>query len=293
MSALTRERIVRFGPDQSLMGILTTPREPRAGLPHIVFINAGIVHRVGPNRLYVDMARALAALGFPVLRFDLSGLGDSQMVPTAASLADSAVADVRAAFDFLSSTRQATSFIVSGLCLGANYSFLAAFSDERVAGVLALDPTVTRTRRGRLVHLGRRVIHLATIREVMLLRHPMWRRSLARLREVAPEFALDWGAARQGAEVPPPPQGTAEAALKQLIERGVQLMLVFTGGVNHVYNYRDQLFDLLPGLDFRGQLRLEYMPDTDHAVSDRASRAGLLAAIGEWTTATFSVGATA
>ena len=162
-----------------------------------------------------------------------------------------------------------------------------------MAGVLALDPTVTRTRRGRLVHLGRRVMHLATIREIMMLRHPMWRRSLARLREVAPEFALDWGESRQGAEVPPQPQGSAEAALKELIDRGVQLMLVFTGGVNHVYNYRDQLFDLLPGLDFRGQLRLEYMPDTDHAVSDRASRAGLLAAIGEWATATFSVGVTA
>jgi dienelactone hydrolase len=275
------------------MGILTTPREVRAGMPHVVFINAGIVHRVGPNRLYVDMARALAALGFPVLRFDLSGLGDSRTVPTAVSLAESAVADVRAAFDFLASSRQATSFVVSGLCLGANYSFLAAFSDPRVLGVLALDPTVARTRRGRLVHLGRRVMHLATIREVMMLRHPIWRRSLDRLREVAPEFALDWGEARQGAEASAPTRASAEAALKQLIDRGAQLMLVFTGGVNHVYNYRDQLYDLLPGLDFRGQLRLEYMPETDHAVSDRASRAELLAAIAEWTTATFSVGVTA
>ena len=122
MSATTRERIVRFGPDQSLMGILTTPREARADAPHIVFVNAGIVHRVGPNRLYVDMARALAALGFPVLRFDLSGLGDSRMVPTAASLAESAavVRYARRGSDFLSIERAPGSrvFIVSGLCSG-------------------------------------------------------------------------------------------------------------------------------------------------------------------------------
>jgi pimeloyl-ACP methyl ester carboxylesterase len=283
----SRERIVRFGADQSLMGILSTPRDARPQAPHVVFINAGIVHRVGPNRLYVDMARALAARGFPVLRFDLAGLGDSPSSSTTASLADSAVADVRAAFDFLQSTRQADRFVVAGLCLGANYSFLAAMADERVTGVMAVDPTVGRTRRGRLVHLGRRALHLATVREVLTLRHPIWRRSLARFRQTTPEFAPDWGEQRPGAQFPVPTPDAAEAALQRLVDRGVQLMLVFTGGVNHVYNYREQLFDLLPGLNFRGQLRLEYMPDTDHAVSDRASRAALLEMVDGWAAATF------
>ena len=293
MTAASRERVVRFGPNQNLVGILTTPREVRAGVPHVVLVNAGIVHRVGPNRVYVDIARALAARGFPVLRFDLSGLGDSASVSTTASLGEAAVADVRAAFEFLKSTREATSFIISGLCLGANYSFLAAFADERVRGVMVLDPTVPRTPRSRLVHLRRRVLHLATLREVVTLRHPVWRRSLARLRQVAvPEFAIGWGAERVGAETPLPERDAAQNALQRLVDRRVQLMLVFTGGVNHVYNYRDQLFDLLPGLDFRQQLRLEYMPHTDHAVSDRASRASLLDAISDWAVTTFPATAT-
>jgi hypothetical protein len=196
---------------------------------------------------------------------------------------------VRAAFDFLATTRGATSFVVSGLCLGAKYSFLTAVADERVAGVVVLDPTVPRTPRGRLVHLGRRAVHFATLREVVTLRHPVWRRSLARLREAAvPEFAADWGAQRAGAEMPLPARGAAESSVQQLVDRGVQLMFVFTGGVNHVYNYREQIFDLLPGLDFRKQLRLEYMPNTDHAVSDRTSRATLLDAIGDWATTVFA-----
>jgi dienelactone hydrolase len=292
MTAQSRERVVRFGPEQSLMGILTTPREVRPGAPHVVLVNAGIVHRVGPNRVYVDIARSLAAQGFPVLRFDLSGLGDSEPSSTAPSLGEAAVTDVRAAFDFLKSTRQATEFVISGLCLGANYSFLAALADERVIGVMVLDPTVPRTTRGRLVHLGRRVTHLATLREVVTLRHPLWRKSFARLRQAAvPEFAVDWGGRRAGAETSLPEKDIAQDALQRLIDRRVRLMFVFTGGVNHVYNYRDQLFDLLPGLDFRQQLRLEYMPNTDHAVSDRASRATLLDAISDWATTTFPVAA--
>ncbi|HEY4303065.1 MAG TPA: alpha/beta fold hydrolase [Gemmatimonadaceae bacterium] len=291
MSGSSRERVVRFGRDQSLMGILTTPREARPGAPYVVIINAGIVHRVGPNRIYVDVARTLAAQGFSVLRFDLSGLGDSEPMATAASLGDAAVADVRAAFDFLQTSRQATRFIISGLCLGANYSFLAALADDRVSGVMVLDPTVPRTARGRLVHLRRRVMHLATLREVVTLRHPVWRRGLERLRQVAvPEFALPWGDQRVGIEKLPE-RSVAQKALQELVDRHVQLMFVFTGGVNHVYNYRDQLFDLLPGLEFRKQLRLEYMPTTDHAVSDRASRTTLLEAIGDWATTTFPAGA--
>jgi pimeloyl-ACP methyl ester carboxylesterase len=260
----------------------------------VVLVNAGIVHRVGPNRMYVDIARSLAARGFSVLRFDLSGLGDSPAADTAASLSDAAVADVRAAFDFLQSTKHATSFIVSGLCLGANYSFLAAAADHRVTGVAVVDPTVPRTRRGRLVHLRRRATHLATLREVVTLRHPIWRRSWSRIREApVPEFALDWGDQRSGADLATPAPDAAQRALRELIDRGVQLMLVFTGGVNHVYNYRDQLFDLLPGFDFRGQLRLEYMPETDHAVSDRVSRATLLDGMVEWATAKFPSSVTA
>jgi alpha/beta superfamily hydrolase len=69
---------VLFGRTRSLVGIITDPpeaeRDPQR--PAIVCLNAGIIHRVGPHRLYVKMARTLAAMGFVVLRFDFSGIGD-------------------------------------------------------------------------------------------------------------------------------------------------------------------------------------------------------------------------
>jgi hypothetical protein len=62
----------------SLVGILS---RPPAGvdpaMPGVLLLNAGRIHRVGPNRLYVAIARRLAAMGFAVCRFDLSGIGDS------------------------------------------------------------------------------------------------------------------------------------------------------------------------------------------------------------------------
>ena len=286
MTGGTRERVVRFGPEQSLVGILTAAKGAATDRPHAVIVNAGIIHRVGPNRLYVDLARAVAALGFPVLRFDLAGLGDSG-VPRGGSesLAEAAMLDVRAAFDHLAATRNATRFLVFGLCSGANYAALTALREEQVDGLLLIDPSVTRTRRSTMVHVVRRLRNLSTLRALLTLRHPVFQRNIGSLSSAAVSVAqAAEGQSGQQSTIDAPDMsaGTARRAMETLVDRGVSLMLVFTGGVNHVYNYRDQLFDLLPGLDFRQQLRLLYMPDTDHTVSDMRGRARLLSAVCEW-----------
>ena len=50
-----------LGKQHRLVGISTRPStglDP--ALPAVVFLNSGIIHRIGPNRLYVRLARALA-----------------------------------------------------------------------------------------------------------------------------------------------------------------------------------------------------------------------------------------
>lgn len=280
MKAAARERVVRFGPRQGLAGILSVPRSPLADVPHVVIINAGIVHRVGPNRLYVDIARALSARGYPALRFDLLGLGDSDPLTRNISLTAAAVSDVKTALDFLETSHAAKRFVLCGLCAGADYGMLTTFEDERVVGSVLIDPTVRRTRRGKALHYGRRLLHPATWSAMLALRHQLWRRALGWQRGAAVARV-----AQAQSEQQEPLQVTeaqVRASIDRVLARGVQLMLVFTGGVNQVYNYRDQLFDLLPGLDFRGQLRLDFMPDTDHTAGDGAGRAELLRSIGSW-----------
>ena len=72
-----KEHAIVFGREATSVGIVTEPaaKHTSPSLPAVVILNSGVIHRVGPNRIYVALARDLAALGFPVLRFDLSGIG--------------------------------------------------------------------------------------------------------------------------------------------------------------------------------------------------------------------------
>src|SRR5689334_9669091 len=102
-----------------------------------LLINSGIVHRIGPHRLNVLIARALAAKSLPSLRFDLSGLGDSRPASSSASYGDQAVADIRAAMDFVERERGSPQrFVIFGICSGAVNAYHAALADSRLVGVL-------------------------------------------------------------------------------------------------------------------------------------------------------------
>ena len=66
--------------EQRLFGILHLPAKgaPAAGGTGLVFINAGLRYRIGPYRQYVKYARRFCRAGHAVLRFDSSGIGDSE-----------------------------------------------------------------------------------------------------------------------------------------------------------------------------------------------------------------------
>jgi dienelactone hydrolase len=246
----------------------------------VVSVNAGVIHRVGPTRIYVDVARGLAERGYCVLRFDLSGLGDSESFNAGITIADGALADIDEALNFMASSRGADRFVLLGLCSGANHALLQAFEDARVVGTMLIDPSVQRTRKSWVIHLARRLLHASTLRAIVTLQHPLFRRGTAIARGVAVAQAAEGAAGRM--EVGDMGREAVVDALNRTIERGVQFMFAFTGGVNHIYNYRDQLFDLLPGVKFGSQLRLEYIPETDHTISDQASRSRLIQSIGDW-----------
>ncbi|HEV3116546.1 MAG TPA: alpha/beta hydrolase, partial [Gemmataceae bacterium] len=58
---LIEERVFPIGPGPDLFGVLSEPRKrSRDDLPIIVMLNAGSAYRIGPNRLYVLLARQLA-----------------------------------------------------------------------------------------------------------------------------------------------------------------------------------------------------------------------------------------
>jgi len=140
-SAPFRERPLLFGNGRPLFGILTPadPARARPSRPPIVMTNAGCVNRVGPHRMYVKMARRWAQLGFDVLRVDLSGIGDSPVVPGERenlTYPVSALADLGEAMR----TFGGRQVIIAGLCSGGDYAFQLGASDAPLAGAWLLNP---------------------------------------------------------------------------------------------------------------------------------------------------------
>ena len=113
------EQVFRFGTGDQLLGVLKRPSSIDNELPIAIILNAGIVHRVGPFRLHVDLARVLANRGFSSLRMDLSGLGDSAIRTDVPEGTDRAMLDVRDAMDALEAELGADRFVPIGLCSGA------------------------------------------------------------------------------------------------------------------------------------------------------------------------------
>jgi hypothetical protein len=102
--------------------------------------------RVAPHQLYINMAERFVSLGYPVLRFDFYGLGDSEGEVQEEYLADlygaiqvgRYINDTIAAMDWMQQTYGTSQFIVSGLCGGAITGLLAGARDPRIKCLFGL-----------------------------------------------------------------------------------------------------------------------------------------------------------
>ena len=140
--AVLTEEPLQFWEGGRLFGILTLPGVPHRDareLPVFVFLNAGLLHRVGPFRLYVRLGRELARMGFGSLRVDLAGKGDSSPRPGLTS-EQSVAADYEEIVGVLESRLGRVPIVLAGLCAGADHAIRLTLKDPRVLGMVLLDP---------------------------------------------------------------------------------------------------------------------------------------------------------
>ena len=124
--------------DEQLCGILHEPESPRTR--GVVMLVGGPQYRVGSHRQFVLTARALAADGICVLRFDHRGAGDSEGVPRSF---EELAADLDCAVTALLRAVPAVSeVVVWGLCDAASAAALFAWRNDRVTGVVLLNPWI-------------------------------------------------------------------------------------------------------------------------------------------------------
>jgi uncharacterized protein len=136
-----KEQIVTFNcAGESLVGVACVPEEARS--TGVIVIVGGPQYRVGSHRQFLLLSRSLASAGYPVLRFDYRGMGDSDGELRNFEAVDD---DIAAAIDaFVARYPQVTRVVLWGLCDAASASLLYwdARRDERVAGLCLLNPWV-------------------------------------------------------------------------------------------------------------------------------------------------------
>lgn len=143
---MVREQALVFDCDgEALVGVLHHPPaqapEP-AQATGVVVIVGGPQYRAGSHRQFVHLARALAAAGHAVLRFDVRGMGDSSGEPRSF---EQITPDIGAAIDTLQRhAPQVRQVVLWGLCDGASAAllYLHERNDERVHALALANPWV-------------------------------------------------------------------------------------------------------------------------------------------------------
>lgn len=134
------DTVLHFECDQSVLwGVLSRPPEGAAeSAIAVVIVVGGPQYRVGSHRQFVHLGRSLARRGYPVLRFDYRGMGDSEGDRQTFEDTES---DLRAAIDAVCAACPGIRrVVVWGLCDAASAALMFASHDSRVLGIVAANP---------------------------------------------------------------------------------------------------------------------------------------------------------
>ncbi len=251
-----RERVHKFGSHGGLVGVLTEPvgdtQASTVKRPAIVVSNVGLNHRPGPNRIWVEFARRMADQGFVTLRFDVSGLGDSESRRDTYTDMERHNTDMREAVDFVLQKKGLSQVVLIGLCSGVDPVHAVAAEDTRVSHAFFLDGYHYDTPR-----------HVLNIKFMKFFQPRYYARSLRRLFYRIPvkrESAEDDVLVREF-----PSKEKMRQDVEVMLARGMQLYFCFTGGFAYYYSYKDQFYDMLPdGKSLRGRIKLKMFPRADH-----------------------------
>lgn len=273
------ERSHLFDEEQRIFGVVTAPvgaRPERA----VVLLNSGANLHIGNGRMYVKFARRLAAAGWLVLRYDVSGIGDSlphRGAPENEVYTPHAVDDLAAALEFLRREYAPTRIEAMGLCSGAYHAFKGAVAGLPIDGVTVVNPLVFFWKPGMsLAYPPFQMVQVAAQYQRSMLKADKWLKLLrgqVDLRAIAQVVAhrvedRTRSAAREIARAMHlPVHEDLAAELSSVVQRGAALRFVFSVGDPGESLLRVGAGRRLGRLDRRGAVSLTYLTDCDHSLS--------------------------
>lgn len=284
-----RERPLAFGADGALLGVLTRPLSAEsAGDAAVIFFNAGLVHRVGPGRLYVELARDLAGLGWTSLRFDHAGIGDSPARSDPLPAEKAAVLEALEAMDALARECGCTRFVLVGMCAGAPTAFRAAAVDRRVQALVLMNAPL-----GERANVDEQALAEMTARKIAhsywtdkLFRPKSWLRLLSGktspLRILSTLLRARQSSSARAAAPLDDNDGAVLRDLAALSTRGTRVLLLFgeRTGVRHYFGMKFE--SRLAGLPAAHELTLDIVAGGDHSFTTLALQDTVRARVLSW-----------
>lgn len=270
------ETPVVFGPHAGLFGVLTQPSSPRAVEYAFLMFNAGVVSHIGPHRMNVKLARALANAGEVSFRFDLSGHGDSETAETSIGFLEQAALDIQSAMDHLQKEQGIQKFALIGICSGAVGAFEAALKDSRVIALLMFDGYWYPSRWSTLARDWRR------------FRAITWPQAVSAFsRRIAEKFTPSKHLASEGIfggkKAPfKLPRAAFANAIHTLVRRRVSIFIVYGGTIIEQYSYAGQFRDVFGHEAPFDQVRCEFRPEMDHIFVSPVSQQALIETVLGW-----------
>lgn len=291
VAAAAQETLLAIDGGAPQFGILTEPLARQRPRRALLLLNSGACRRIGPNRVYVPLARQLAQRGWTVLRVDISGLGDSEPhagQPENAPYTSRARQDIAMWLGQLHE-RGLEEVHLLGICSGAYHGFKAAIAGLPFASVIPVNSVVFFWRDGMPLDppmAEHRVLKMAEVYKKAVFDRRKWvrlltgrtdfvrplhvvlRRLSARVRD-----GVRW--CRRLAGVPLSDDLVVE--LRHLRERGARLHFVFAEGEVGQRILREQGGSAFRALVSAGQVTTCELQGTDHTFSTAAARRALLA----------------
>ncbi|MEM1230335.1 MAG: hypothetical protein AAGI15_07360 [Pseudomonadota bacterium] len=280
---VTTDKTFTVNGTATLAGIVSLPPKAQRNpeLPMVLFLNSGILHRIGASRLHVKFSRIFAQLGYSSIRFDHSSLGDSGARRGTATFEETARAEVREIMDYAQKHHGAHSFMIFGLCSGADIGHQVAVQDERIVSLIEIDPWTFTTTRSQLRmlarHFGPRIFKaskwLAFFKRKLGLQQTTSDDSPARDEWYAdPEYVRHT-----------PAKSEIAGEFQALMARNVCLYLCYSGCDYYgTYNYEGQFQDAFPQVDFGDRVRVEWVQDSTHLITALDHQQLLEQTIVEW-----------
>jgi len=228
------------------------------------------------------MARALAAMGFVVLRFDFSGIGDSAVRYDNLPFDKSAVRETQDAMRFLEATRGVGRFILLGGCSGARISLQTACCDPRVVGAFLINLQMTENEDQNSDHITRSAAFYYW--NFALFNFKSWCKLLtgkADYRNIL--RALGFQARTQFASGGKMSAESIQLAanLRMLAERGACVTFLYAECDPRLNDLREAVGRELKQLRTLGNVRVQIIPRSDHTFSSLHDQEKLLKEICE------------